>query len=161
MIECDNGPHRQPVHWLYALSPVHTQQKLFAAGGSTDTPWMVHGTSSVQPLQLSLETSTGGVIGHEEHNHDRVVPYISILRSTDHGMSRALGAISLGERDSSISKGFDIKREPLGLSPALKREHLPCRSGPVRATRASGSFHMLSWTRSLGGDSRGILRPQL
>lgn len=161
MIECDNGPHRQSVHWLYALSPVHAQQKLFAAGGSADTPWMVHRTSSVQPLQLSLETLTGGVFGHEEHSHDRVVPYKYILRSTHNCMSRALGVILLGKRDSSISKGFDIECEPLDLSPALESIQFSCRSGPLRATRASGSFHVLSWTRSLGGDSRGILRPQL
>jgi hypothetical protein len=119
---------------------------------------MVHKTSDVQSLQLNLETLASGVIGRAEHDQYRVKSYIRVPRIAGHGMNRVLDVVLLGTGDLSIPKGSDIRCESLGLSPALERVHLLCRSGPAHAKCIIESFHVLIWIRTLSGDPRRILR---
>lgn len=123
---------------------------------------MVHETPDVKPLQLKLETSTGGVIGRKEHDQYRFRAYMRVLRIVGR-VWIALGIVSLDKGKLSMSKDSDMdsdmNSDSLSLSPAFGRMDILCRSGPAHATRACGSFHVLIWIRFLGGDSRGILHP--
>jgi hypothetical protein len=64
---------------------------------------MVHETSDIQPVQLSLETLTGGVIGRKEHDqhplqrrYPRVWQHIQALRMAVNGMDHAFVIVKLG-----------------------------------------------------------------
>lgn len=56
------------------------------------------------------------------------------------GTGGALGEVSLGEDDFSISNGSDIHCDLLDLSSAFNRMRLLRRSGPAHATRTCGPF---------------------